>query len=273
MTDDSQSSCPCGHIHGSDSGAVDAEWRDGTILVTPADRGEVGPLVFIRDRDRLGQRFEVSASNHSIKVELTFKYREGELVVNATETTQGESTCTRDAREALVLRVVQSAFRLGLENITFENLNPFSENFEPLDNKSVDTASLAKKALKEYGGLTVFRAWVEYADDAWETCLKLANGYWTRCQVQVLASEPLRGVTTEMVAGIHKPDFPSFPPALLDVEFLGYWELAGCLRNWSAQAGRESQIEISHRHGGERFPEHLLRASARQRLQGTVETK
>jgi hypothetical protein len=76
-----------------------------------------------------------------------------------------------------------------------------------------------------------------------------------------------------MVAGIHKPDFPSFPPALLDVEYLGYWELAGCLRNWSAEAGRESRMELSHHHGGERFPAHLLRASARQRLQGTVETK
>jgi len=100
----------------------------------------------------------------------------------------------------------------------------------------------------------------------------LANAYWTRSQIEVLVSEPFRELTVELMAGHLKPTYPTFPSELLTVEYLSFWELAGCLGSWAAHATEEDEedLEIKREGATERFAEHILRSSMSRRLQGTV---
>jgi len=192
-------------------------------------------------------------------------------------------------RRAMRFSILQSALRRGLHTISIKESSRDDDSNGtslPSELRVIDIERETKLMFQEDVELAPFRQWLLEAPDDWQTCMLLSNAYWTRTQVRVLASPQFRELTRGLVLGRYKPDFPSFPEALLSVEFLGYWELAGCL---ASQFGprlsdaeicigerfeirlvdQSATISVSHR-DQDRFPIHLLRSSIKRRLQGTV---
>lgn len=192
-------------------------------------------------------------------------------------------------RRAMRFAILQSALRRGLHTINVnESSRDDNSNGSSLPGEShiIEVERETKLMFQEDEELAPFRQWLMDAPDDWQACMLLSNAYWTRTQVRVLATPRFRELTRGLVLGRYKPDFPSFPEALLSVEFLGYWELAGCLASqfgpYLSEAeicigemleiqisDRSNIISISHR-DQDRFPIHLLRSSIKRRLQGTV---
>jgi len=270
--------CPCGNGHRAERGSFKA-WADNDKKVfvrrLPPD-SEASTYVVLRDRDRFGQHVEIvlrpvaqertepSSTSPSLEAEMK-DGRSGELKVEWKGTDDLQEENSDLLREALILRAVQCARRRGATAVEF---TPFLPNITSKES----VKDLASWAFTHLSGLAPFKIWVEEDPDMWEVCLQLANAYWTRSQIEVLVSEPFRELTVELMAGHLKPTYPTFPSELLTVEYLSFWELAGCLGSWAADATAED-LEIKREGATERFAEHILRSSMSRRLQGTVLSK
>jgi hypothetical protein len=271
--------CPCQKEHGPDVGdfKANAVSLDGALQIRVIRATEpassVSSLVIV-DGDRYARKFRIQ---HNLQ------HEDGPVATLDAEITESsasdESTCLEVAwkssgaisgqvEEALVLRSLQFARRRGASKVALKP--PTSPVDEP-----TEINVLAIKAFATFSGLAPFRDWMTADKKVWEICLKLANAYWTRSQIEVLTSEPYRKWTSEMVLGHLRPNYPAFPGALLDVEYLGFWELAGCLHHWSATAS-EDDVQVIKRPTSEeivlsrRYGDEVLRSSMSQRLQGTV---
>jgi len=270
--------CPCGGKHGAVSGSFEAAAdKERKILVRKRSSGSVAATyAVLRDRDRFGQHVEIvlrpvaqeraepSSTSPSLETEMK-DGRSGELKVEWKGTGDLQQENSGLLREALILRAVQCARRRGATAVEF---TPFLPNITSKES----VKDLAIWAFTHLSGLAPFKIWVEEDPDMWDVCLQLANAYWTRSQIEVLVSEPFRELTVELMAGHLKPTYPTFPSELLTVEYLSFWELAGCLGSWAADATAED-LEIKREGATERFAEHILRSSMSRRLQGTVLSK
>jgi len=270
--------CPCGNGHRAERGSFKA-WTDNDKKVfvrrLPPD-SKASTYAVLRDKNRSGQHFEIvlrpvaheraepSSTSPSLEVEMKSE-RPGELIVKWRKTGDLQEENSSLLTEALILRALQYAQRGWEAAVEF---TPFLPNIT--SRKSVE--ELAIWAFTHLAGLAPFENWVEKDPAMWDVCLQLANAYWTRSQIEVLVSEPFRELTVELMAGHLKPTHPTFPSELLTVEYLSFWELAGCLGSWAADATVED-LEIKREGATERFAEHILRSSMSRRLQGTVLSK
>lgn len=256
--------CPCKHDHGKDRGSFEASGDERKqVVVTRLQKDETPApdQLIIRDKDRTGKEFEIS-----------LRLKDGDNTaefISAKVEPHRIEWCHRDSNpvleEALVLRATQFAHRNQWEYV---ELVPKVKGLEG----KILIKELAEHAFTNFAGLSPFKNWVEADPEMWQVCLQLANAYWTRSQIEVLVSEPFREHTIKLMAGHHKPTYPSFPDELLNVEYLGFWDLAGCLGHWSAGADN-AELVINQKNANERFAKHVLRASMSRRLEGTVLSK
>lgn len=266
----SKARCPCGTNH------------------KPSESQDVRP-VRILVRDKQGARLSLiddRAEERDSRIEIQFiprgEYRHATYIY---EMHQATGVLLRAMRFA----ILQSALRRELRTINIkESSRDDNSNGSslPRESRVIEIEHETKIMFQEDEELAPFRQWLLDVPDDWQACMLLSNAYWTRTQVRVLASPQFRDMTRGLVLGRYKPDFPSFPERLLSVEFLGYWELAGCLASQFGPrlseveisigerpeiqlADQSNTISISHR-DQDRFPIHLLRSSIKRRLQGTV---
>lgn len=265
-----QARCPCGTNH------------------KPSEPEDLR-LVRILARDKQGARLSLiddRAEERDSRIEIHF--------IPRGESPRATYICemhhaTGVLRRAMRFAILQTALRRGLHTINIKESSRDDNSNDsslPSESRIIEIERETKLMFQEDDELAPFRQWLMDAPDDWQACMLLSNAYWTRTQVRVLASPRFRKLTRDLVLGRFKPDFPSFPEALLSVEFLGYWELAGCLASQFGPglsevevsigerleiqlADRSNTISISHR-DQDRFPIHLLRSSIKRRLQGTV---
>lgn len=262
--------CPCGNSH------------------QPVQSNDPRPIRILA-RDKHGEKLSIVSDKAELKdsrIEIEF--------VQRGESGRAMYVCelhysTDVMRRAMRFAILQSAFRRGLQSVNVRESSSKGEfDDDPFINETriVDVESQAKLMFQEGEGFEPFHQWLKVSPDDWKVCMLLSNAYWTRSQVRTLASPQFREMTKGLVLGRYKPDFPSFPELLLDVEFMGYWELAGCLvsifgLNLAAAEvciGNSNEINLSYEKksvlishlGQSRFPPHLLRSSIKRRLQGTV---
>lgn len=261
--------CPCNQKHGESVGSFKASGgEEKQVLVSRLQgvdtRGQ--NQIVIRDHDRTGKKFGIhfrteDTNNTGSSIEAKVN---GHSIEWCHQNDNDESKAALE--EAFWLRAIQFAHRNRWERVTVVSKDSGLEEIVSIEEK-------AKFAFTEFAGLLPFKNWVKESPEMWQVCLQLANAYWTRSQIEVLVSEPFREHTIKLMAGHHKPTYPSFPDELLNVEYLGFWDLAGCLGHWSAEAGADGACFEIKQDRKPRFAKHVLRASMSRRLEGTVLSK